>query len=201
MPDFGKNWFNGNRFASAVLDGWQFTGISQFVSGPPLQAYRINFGLQGSVIGPDGTTTVPLSQRRILGTSSSSIQPLLTCDPRSGLSDGQYINLSCLAAPQLLSNGTWRVGPNILPYLRGPAFYNNDLSVFKTWNVTEKRRVQFRASAFNLFNHPLRSLTDANLVLNVDRGQPTQQTKNLFGRFTDNKVGRRQIQLALKFFF
>jgi Carboxypeptidase regulatory-like domain len=200
LPDIGKNLMNGNGAAKAVFDGWQITGISQFASGPPLQAYRVSFGLQGSILDAAGNE-VRLNARRALGTPDTSIQPILTCDPSQGLGENQFINISCIGAPRLLANGSWQTGPYIFPYLRGPAFFNHDLSVFKTWSLSESKRVQFRISGFNFLNHPLRTLTDSNLVLNFDKGQLTSGSRDLFGRYTDNKVGRRQIQLALKFFF
>jgi Carboxypeptidase regulatory-like domain len=200
LPDVGKSLMNGNKFAVAVLDGWQLTGISQYASGPPLQAYRVNFGLAGTVLDPQGNT-VQLNSRRALGTPDTSLQPIMTCDPSSGLGENQFINIGCLAPPRINANGSWETGPYILPYLRGPSFYNNDLSVFKNWGISESKRIQFRISAFNFLNHPLKTLTDSNLVLNYERGQLTSSSSQLFGRYTDNKVGRRQIQLALKFFF
>jgi hypothetical protein len=42
------------------------------------------------------------------------------------------------------------VGPNSL---WGPRFTQVDMSFFKTVALTEKYRVQFRAEAFNFFNH------------------------------------------------
>jgi hypothetical protein len=200
LPDIGKSLMGGNGFAVAVLDGWQLTGISQFASGPPLQAYRVNFGMQGTILDAQGNP-VQLNSRRALGSPDTSLQPILTCDPTQGLSENQFININCFAPPRLNANGTWTTGPYVMPYLRGPSFYNNDLSVFKNWSFSESKRLQFRISAFNFLNHPLPTLTDSNLVLNYTNGQLTDSTKQLFGRYTDNKVGRRQIQLALKFFF
>jgi hypothetical protein len=200
LPDIGKSLMNNNKFATALFDGWQLTGISQFASGPPLQAYRVNFGLTGTILDAQGNT-VQLNSRRALGTPDTSLQPILTCDPTSDLGPDQFVNINCLAAPRLNANGSWQTGPYIFPYLRGPSFYNNDLSVFKNWNFSESKRLQFRVSAFNFLNHPLKTLTDSNMVLTFDQGQLTSGTQQLFGRYTDNKVGRRQIQLALKFFF
>lgn len=200
LPDVGKNYLNGNRFAVAVLDGWQLTGISQYTSGPPLQAYRVNFGLQGTVLDAQGNS-VNLNARRALGSPDTSLQPILTCDPTKGLQKDQFINLSCIAPPRLRPNGTWETGPYIWPYLRGPSFFNHDLSIFKSWNFSESKRLQFRVSAFNFLNHPLKTLTDSNLNLSYDNGRITADSLKLFGRYTDNKVGRRQIQMALKFYF
>jgi hypothetical protein len=35
----------------------------------------------------------------------------------------------------------------------GPRFFNTDLSIFKNFIITERVRAQFRAEAFNIFNH------------------------------------------------
>jgi Carboxypeptidase regulatory-like domain len=37
--------------------------------------------------------------------------------------------------------------------LRGPSFWQADLSIFKDFRVTESTKVEFRAEAFNVFNH------------------------------------------------
>ena len=37
--------------------------------------------------------------------------------------------------------------------VRGPGIEDVDLSMFKTFNLGESRRIQFRAECFNLLNH------------------------------------------------
>jgi hypothetical protein len=37
--------------------------------------------------------------------------------------------------------------------LSGPGFFNTDMSFFKNFRVTERVKGQFRAEAFNVFNH------------------------------------------------
>jgi hypothetical protein len=44
-----------------------------------------------------------------------------------------------------------------LPYIHGPAYFNSDLALFKTFKVTERQNVEFRVSGFNFLNHPLES--------------------------------------------
>ena len=38
--------------------------------------------------------------------------------------------------------------------VRGPGLFNTDLSLFRTFGLTERLKVQFRAEALNVFNHP-----------------------------------------------
>ncbi len=49
--------------------------------------------------------------------------------------------------------------------LRGPAFFQTDLSIFKNFKLTENVRAEFRAEVFNLFNH-------------VNLGLPTTEVDN-----------------------
>ena len=49
--------------------------------------------------------------------------------------------------------------------LRGPAFFQTDLSIFKNFRITETVKAEFRAEVFNLFNH-------------VNLGLPTTEVDN-----------------------
>ena len=57
------------------------------------------------------------------------------------------------AAFQAPANGTWgNLGRNIA---NGPGYYEIDSSLQKKFAVTERIALNFRAAAFNLFNHPI----------------------------------------------
>jgi len=64
-----------------------------------------------------------------------------------------------------------------------------DSSLFKTFNVTERINVQFRADAFNTFNHPNFSAPD-NTV-----GDPTM------GQIFRTSIDNRRMQFGLRLFF
>ena len=81
--------------------------------------------------------------------------PVLTCDPREGLSGDQILNPSCFALPRPGQNGNY-----IFPNLRGPGYINHDFAVFKNFPMGGTRKFQFRASFTNVFNHPQRFLDD-----------------------------------------
>ena len=64
-----------------------------------------------------------------------------------------------------------------------------DLSVFKSFPLRETMRFEFRAEAFNAFNH-------------ADFGNPSSFFGGGgFGVITSTVVDPRELQLALKFFF
>src|SRR5262249_49104155 len=235
MPNFAKNYLKtDNKFARGFLDGWVLSGISQFASGYPLQANSVNFRMSGDLRQcidpanckeqPEGTTDTyragngklynnsdlktlynPGNVASVLGTPNTTAQPILTCDPRSGLGKDQYANLNCFAAPAQGQSGVYA-----FPYLKGPAYNSQDLTLSKGFAITESKRLQFRISANNFLNHPLKSLVNDNLNLqyvtdNPDSANPklvpTDFTKTNFGRYTENKFGRRIITLGAKFTF
>ena len=189
--DLGNPVKGGNAFLRGVGNGWQISGITTVGSGVELQSNDAsNFGLAGFLA--DGS---PLQQTAVTGTPNVSAQPFLTCDPRKNLADGQFANGACFAPP-----APGRNGDIIFPYLRGPSLMSHDLSMFKNFNISEHKRFQFRFSAYNFLNHPLSTFLpgDSNLDLNFNAAG--QQTNQRFG-FTDTKLGRRIVQLAIKFYF
>jgi hypothetical protein len=227
MPNFAKDYLkSNNKLARGFLDGWTLSGISQFASGFPLQADSVNFRMSGGLnqtcrfaknnpataalcAGKADTDTVtiydPGNVASVLGTPNTSAQPILTCDPRSGLGKDQYANLNCFAPPAQGQSGAY-----VFPYLKGPAYNTHDLTLSKSFAITESKRLQFRISANNFLNHPLKSLVTDNLNLqyvtdNPDSPNPklvpSDFTKTNFGKYTENKFGRRLITLGAKFTF
>jgi len=226
IPNFAKDYLkSNNKFARGALDGWTLSGISQFASGFPLQADSVNFRLSGEMKqtcrfaknGPnsalcsgkgddDVVTLYSLSNpSQILGTPNTSVQPILTCDPRSGLGKDQYLNSNCFAPPTPSQSGVY-----VFPYMKGPAYNAHDLTLSKGFAITEGKRLQFRISANNFLNHPLKSLVGDNLNLQYTTDNansanpklvPNDFTKTNFGKYTENKFGRRVITLGAKFTF
>jgi hypothetical protein len=192
MPDV----FHGNAVGKAVVNGWQFTGISIFQSGVNLGAITGNFSVEARVTGSDGNL-YSLGNEQVKGTDAGTIQPFVTCDPREGLKPGQYVNGACFAPPQLKKNGNYQ-----FPYVRGPMYMNNDLSVYKNFQIgtNENRKLQFRFAAYNFLNHPLPSFEgtgDAGLKLTFVDGKLQNRD---FGS-TKIKYGKRIVQFAIKFMF
>jgi len=63
----------------------------------------------------------------LLGTSDIQLNPILTCNPTSGLGHNQFINPSCFSFPTQIGQNT----ATELPAIYGPAFFNWDLGLFK----------------------------------------------------------------------
>ena len=189
--DLGSPLRSAPALARGIVNGWQISGISTVGSGVELAASdQTNFDMQGFL--PDGTR---IQSTSVIGSPAISPQPFVICDPRKNLADGQFINGNCFAPPGRGQNGDY-----VFPYLRSPALMSHDISAFKNFNIDEHKRIQLRFSAYNFLNQALDTFLagDNNLDLNFD--EAGNQTNSRFG-FADNKVGKRIIQLAVKFYF
>jgi hypothetical protein len=177
-----------NHFLQGAFGGWQLSGISQVQSGAPLR----NFTFTGTMA--DGQN---MDAKIVAGTTDTSARPVLVCDPRTGVKDGQYANPACFTTPLPGHNGSYQ-----LPYMKTPAFQNHDLSVFKNFEFSESKKLQFRYSMFNFLNHPLYYFegNDRALAMNFDNGKPDANTMKYFGTPT-LKRGHRLMQFALKYYF
>jgi len=191
LPNFTKS-----KAAGYVVNGWQFTGITQVESGANLSGFSSNgnFGLNLNGYKVPGTD-FNVSNTALLGTPDIQLNPILTCNPASNLGHNQYVNPNCFAIP----TGIGQNGPTILPAIYGPAFFNSDLGLFKNIQFRESKRLQFRFNAYNFLNHPLWSFNGNNLNLGFD-GTTGKVNTPTFGTVTD-KQGHRVVQLAVKFFF
>jgi len=137
LPFFRKQ----KSIAGKVLGGWQLSGITQFQSGNPCSAAQAkdfagvgldsNFGcgVNGQYFAWDGK----LSKPHTFGTN------------------GQWVCCaSDFTAPAKGTFNTQRVRDLI--YM--PGFQNWNMGLFKRIPVNERVNFQFRAEAFNIWNHP-----------------------------------------------
>jgi hypothetical protein len=167
----GRRYLADDGWISTVLSGWETYGIVTLQSGRPFTVALL------SEIDNSGTG------RSILGFGAND-RPNLIGNPE--LSSGttlQWFNTAAFAFP---APGTFgNAGRNILD---GPGFQNVNASLVKNTALSERFNLQFRAEAFNLFNHPNFNLPDNFL------GSPT------FGRITSAR-DPRHIQFGLKLLF
>jgi len=194
-----------NKYAGGVVNGWQVSGVLQAQSGPNLSAFQNqNFGMSyvgttannGIAVVPG--TTFALNDISLLGTNEIQLNPIVTCNPTSGLKAHQYINGSCFAAPSQVGQN----GPFVLPSIYGPAYFNWDMALFKNFAITENQKLQFRFNFYNWMNHPLWSFNGNNLGLTFqqDNTGAFSQTNSNFGTVTQ-KQGHRIIEMGAKYFF
>jgi Carboxypeptidase regulatory-like domain len=215
LPNIGEKYMGNNKVLNGIFDGWQFNGIEQFSSGTPL-----DFTASGSANGNtgneydgvhnrtinfygSGSNAPDLSNRNVLGTPDEQAVPTLVCNPTAGLQSGQYFNAACFQAPQqeIVGNNP-SIGTYRLPYIHGPRYERDDIGLYKAFKISEAKSVQIRAQAFNIANHPLNAFVqyDSNLYLAFPAFGSLPSNTATAG-FTENKLGHRTIQLAMKIFF
>jgi hypothetical protein len=126
--------------ARAVFGNWKFNGILSLTSGTPYTVYDSTpVSLQGS-------------HPEITGFPSS--RPDLIADPNQGprtveewVSRSAFRRLDPISEAGQFGNAGRNIG-------RGPGFGNLDLSLIKDIALAESTRLQIRAEAFNITNHP-----------------------------------------------
>ena len=184
------------KIGGGILNGWQLSGDTQYQTGVPLQPLT-NGNLFANY--PAG-----ISNTSVLGTNGIQLVPLLVCNPGK-TSGGRYFNPACFQSPSIpKTNGPSVVGQNgplVWPNITAPAFANSDLGLYKNFKITEKQALQFRITAFNFMNHPLRQF---NLTNDIDLSFSTPGGFNTNANTTGKPVytvGNRTLELALKYTF
>ena len=152
------------KFGEALLRNWSLNGILLAHSGLP---YTVgitetnDFGFINTVRRPNLTG-----------------QPLYIEDPT--VATGRRLNPAAFdfsVAPPLMGN----LGRNSL---RGENFWQVDLGIHRDFRIAETLRLQFRAEAFNLFNHP--NFLYPNNTAAVRNANGTVTFSPTFGRITSN---------------
>ncbi len=161
----GKQFLgNANRFADAILGGWQYSGLLTIRSG-------LRFDVASGV--------------SLLNNGQGNRANRVCSGNISNPTVNQWFNTSCFV-DNLTPDTYGNAGVNPL-YTDG--LQQLDSSLFKTFNITERINVQFRADAFNTFNHPNFSAPDAYV------GDPSM------GQIFSTSVDNRRMQFGLRLLF
>jgi len=145
----GSNWL-----IKGVTNGWQVTGITQFISGSPTQA-----GV--------GIPNVNLNQR-INGSWTEGLGALYTADIKRSYDRDKAFNWEGLRLPTV-SEALKLQGRYPSGYMDTPGINNTDLSLFKNFSLggDSARSLQLRLEMFNVFNHPQFSGFSSGATFNV----------------------------------
>lgn len=173
--------------ANKLLGGWQYSGIMSFNTGSPF-----------SVLFPTDNAGVAN------GVGSASYADLVG-DPKAGVVQNPanaslgrlFYNPAAYAAPQGLTFGD--SGRNSL---RNPDYINFNMALFKHFPIKESAAFEFRAEAFNIFNHtewiPIGGAAGSFAGNNNSGGGTFGNTTFLYSGGVHQA---RVLQLGLKFLF
>jgi len=186
--------YTGHGLVGQVLGGWQTNFIYSYLSGAPFSvgtiANRINNTSSEAAPRPNAVPGCNL----YTGVS-----------PEQAASGKSWFNASCFTVPAVGEFGN--AGRDTLI---GPNLWDVDFALQKNWKVTkisEAFTLQFKAEAFNIFNHPafqnpgstvFNPALSAAVATNPFAGTVPNAA---VGAITATNSSPRQIQLALKLIF
>jgi len=184
----GQKWAK-DGWASTVLGGFQVSGVMSIMSGLPfyvVQNTAPNLNARGSGQVPNQVA----SEIQILGGIGTPAQ-------RGSDGSGPWFANTVLGGPAIFgatctTNCAWalengaRFGSAGRNNLRGPDFFEGDLSIYRTFSISETVKFQLRAEALNVTNHANFNLPDANVNSNTfgfitSTFGPNQQRQWRFG--------------------
>ncbi len=187
-----SRWMNQNKVAAAILDGWQVSDITSFISGAPL---GISMGTSPSVNFTGG---------------GDPIRALMVGNPSlSGSARGfnSWYNVAAFAEPTPINPKSCtasgcpaitvqNIGDAPTSPIRGPGVSNWNTSLFKNFRIHERFRFQFRAEAYNTFNHTQWSSVNTTITFNA-AGVNTNAAAGQITAARDPRI----MQLALRMIF
>jgi hypothetical protein len=176
LPKLGTKL--NNKAAKVVLDNWEVSGVTSFISGAPF-----NPGL-GWTNTQDPTGSAEGARVNIVG----------PCQSTGTHTFWQWFNTGMASAPAI---GAWG-NPNVTManfgnmgggnQCTGPGINNFDLSVTKRFPIfREGRFIQFRTEMFNAFNHTQYSGVNTGTSFNAATGAQTSPT---YGQINGSRAGR-----------
>ena len=189
--------FGKHTGALGVLaNGWNVSGVTTVQDGTPLTISDQNAGTAYDL----GTYDTPRAQM-CSGANYGSIATSGSITQRLGGTAGGpgYLNINAFCPAPLAPNGEAAgiygaptlFGNSGSGIILGPGNFNWDISIIKTFQITERQQVVFRSEFFNTFNHPQFSNPVGTAI----------STPSTFGEITSTSVNPRIIQFALKYYF
>jgi len=192
----GKKFMNQNGFLDRVFGGWTIGTIFVMQSGTPFQLNggfgTLNYNNATGGSGDDGiymngiTTAQVQSQTGVY----KSGNPWVTLvDPSLIARNGAAVSsLSPANVPGVMGTR---------PYIYGPHWFNDDLSITKDVPITERVRFSLQGQFINLTNHPTFAI--------LNGGQSNPQSFSVqslsFGQVTSGPTNYRQIELRANIVF
>lgn len=178
---FGRN---SSRWLDEIIGGWQTSGV-----------YTWRTGFAFPVLDNASTTTFGNTAYPIFNGNISALQQDPHTDPNLSNNGIQLFKnpaaaLAAFSAPTGLQTGS-------RDELRGPHFSNVDLAVVKNFPLFRERyKLQFRAEAYNAFNH-----TNFALPANINIDQPNFGLINSTSSTSGDTNNARVLQFALRLDF
>jgi hypothetical protein len=171
----GKKW-SSSKGANEVIGGWKLNGVVSAFTGSPLQISQ-----DVSNIDTYDTSAVPnhVAAIQYLGAANNS------------LGFPQWFNPSAFV-PNLSSTSIGNIG-RTESWLRGPGLWQLDLSLARTFKLTERFNLEVRAEAENIANTP--HFNNPNTGCTTTAVDGTDTCGSTMGELTSS-YGQRVVQFG-----
>ncbi len=174
------------QMTGRLLGGWQLNGTTQWQTGTPCSVGSSNdyagVGVDGSMCGI-GNYWVMNGTPTITGAFAANG----TNDPNQYFAKTNADGSPIFTTP---TKGTFNQQNGIRDIIHNPGFNNWNMGLFKKFAIKEKMGLQFRAQAFNVFNHPNWGGASFNAGNQATLGKITGKTGDV-----------RNMQMSLRFYF
>ncbi|MGH9830094.1 MAG: TonB-dependent receptor, partial [Blastocatellia bacterium] len=131
----GHRWAS-NGLIGRLAGGWQVNGILSAESGNPFAIIQNN----GGNLNAAGSSQVP-----------DQINPVVNI--LGGVGPGHpYFDTTAFAAVNIPAGQPQRFGTVGRNTLVGPGYFDIDMGLFRSFTITERIRLQFRAESFDILN-------------------------------------------------
>ena len=180
--------FTENRFVNAIGYGWAVDSTIYAQSGQP-----INIQL-GTIALGDGTQ---------VGVRPDVVPGQPFWIEQANVPGGRRINPAAFKAPPAVGGIYTRQGNLGRNVLTGPPIYQVNVGIKREFGLYERLRLQLRAEAFNVFNHPQFSGYGTVLSYPTLFGIPSSTLNTSLGGINSlyQLGGPRSMQFSARFFF
>ncbi len=214
----GKKFVNAGGAVGRVVGGWTIAGVQQYQSGAP-QMVVSGSNPWGSLVGPNSflmrpsiVPGVPKKSTAYLGgkwnpnagpvhsdgTACSAANP---CTPSNAVDYGSVYNVSAWTDPAANPATKWTLGnaPATDGAIRRFPYLNEDISLIKRTNISERVNLEIRADFLNIFNRTLFGFDQGgDQYGSVLQGMNVGAGFGGFGHITAQSNFPREIQFGLK---
>ncbi|HUK17781.1 MAG TPA: TonB-dependent receptor [Bryobacteraceae bacterium] len=208
----GQHWLS-HGILSRVLGNWETNYALLARSG---QAFNPSWGgasnicaspsatgcVPATIAGVAPTSTDPANLSNAAGSITGYSRPsvLPNCQIKvANPSVTEWYNPSCFVSPaSLLVGPGYGFGDTPIGFLRTMRWVNMDVALAKNIPITETKQIQFRAEAFNVFNHMVLAAPGTSIAPSYSNGSISYGSA---GVITNIANYPRSLQLALKFIF
>lgn len=218
LPKVGSRLFGGHKYAKGALDDWQFSGITHYTGGAPIFIGTPTVNCVTDPAAPQnlckgvldsGQSQFQGSAVGFNGTPDIALRPIINFTPGKFNNPGDhFFDPNSVQLPGIGQFGTFET-----PLLRGPGNNNWDMTISKRISFRENRSIEFRFSAFNIFNHPnfdtransFQTTPIFNFVIPANATSFSQGKGQLANGdqlgVISTKIGHREMEYAVKVFF